>query len=141
MDKKIKQAIEDYQCAGCVNGSNTKCGKFIQDTANESLRCLSHCAGTAMSGAGRFFLGMPKGFCRLGKDNDAVIYIFQNLGEWSGYDKFNVPVWKYVNEKGHTFVRMFMPRLNQGWLQVFLEDCRDKIECVEITADDMKSMD
>jgi len=93
---------------------------------------------------GKFFLGMPKGFNRIG-DSDTKINIFPNqtaqIKLW-GYCKFNIPVWKYKNDKGHVFIRGLCPRINMPFLHIIL-DCPDfdKINCIEITDKDLDEMD
>jgi len=34
-----------------------------------------------------------------------------------------------------------MPRLNQPFLYIILEDCRSQLNCLEITNEDLKGMD
>ena len=142
MKDNIKKAIKEYQCSGCINGYDpveSDCFK-PRDTG---CGCGAHRAGTFMLAVGKLFLGMPKGFNRLGKDNDMHPYIFDDFknqyGE--GYDKFNVPVWKYLDKFGNTIVRGLQPRLNLPFLHIHLGNHMDEIDCVEITNDDIKNMD
>jgi hypothetical protein len=137
MKREIKKAIEEYQCSGCVVGHNTSC--FEQNEAG--VGCGKHVAGTIMSGVGTLFLGMPKGFNRLGVHAEMKPIIFDTFAssDWQ-YNKFNIPAWKYLFN-GHTFVRGMMPRRNEPFLHVFLEDCLDKIDCRLITQDDTDQMD
>ena len=93
------------------------------------------------TGVGTFFLGMPTGFNRLGESKlDIYIYDTFESSEWT-YDMWNIPVWKYVNKEGHTFVRGYMSRRNEPFIHVFLEDCKGKIDCLEITQKDVDEMD
>lgn len=139
MDDNVKKAVEEYQCSGCVVGSNISC--FQLNTSG--VGCGRHCAGTALFGIGFVFLGMPTGFNRLGKDQNLKPNIYETFEsfDWGGYDKFNVPVWKYLSTDGHTFVRGLSPRVNQPFIHIFLEDCMDKINCLEIFEDDVHGMD
>jgi len=139
MKTEIKKAVEKYQCAGCVNGRGISC--FLENPQG-GVGCGKHYAGTLMSNVGKLFLGMPKGFNRLGDSPDLRPTIYETLesSDW-GHDMFNVPVWKFVSKEGHTFVRGIMPRLNEPFLHVFLENCADKIDCLEITQDDLDNMD
>jgi hypothetical protein len=148
MKDNIKEAIEEYQCPGCVSGCDISC--FKKDEINESAACGKHTAGTMSFGTGAFFLGMPKGFNRLGHPHEnpdanlgIAIYETREDGwqEPTGYKKWNIPVWKYLNEKGHTFVRGLSPRTNRPFLHVYLEDCMDQIDCLEITQEDVDYMD
>ncbi len=136
MDETMKNAIQEYQCPGCVNGSDFKCYQ-----SGDSSACSKHCPGTIVSTVGKIFLGMPKGFSRLGTSNlEIMIYKTFESSEWIS-DKWNVPVWKYLDKNGHTLIRGLSPRLNESFLNIFLEDCIDKIHCIEITQDDVNYMD
>lgn len=139
MEKKFKDAIESYQCSGCVSGSDISC--FVPDD-NGVIGCSRHCAGTMATGVGRFFLGMPKGFNRIGEFNKMKLIIYDAFesSEWE-YDMWNIPVWKYLSKEGHTFVRGMMPRRNEPFLHVFLEDCMDDVICLEIFQKDIDEMD
>lgn len=133
----VIEAIETYQCPGCVCGSNTKCGKLTE----VENRCASHVIGTIASGIGRIYLGLPKGFNRQGFNERTELYLYQKFEDWDGYDIFNVPVWKRLDKHGNTLVRMMMPRINQTWIQVFIGNHLDKINCVEITQKELDMMD
>lgn len=147
MEENIKDAIEEYQCSGCISGCDISC--FKPDKIGESVACGGHRAGTLISGIGKIFLGMPKGFNRLGVglggDDNLRIDIFETRADgWqepTGYKKWNIPVWKYLNENGHTFVRGLSPRTNRPFLHIYLEDCIDQIDCLEITQEDVDAMD
>lgn len=138
MKKEIRNAIKEYQCLGCIRGTFPDC--FSEDN-NGGQGCGNHKAGTYISSIGNIFLGMPKGFNRLGNNESLRPNIYEKFEEsdWA-YDKFNIPVWKYLKD-GHTFVRGMMPRTNSSFIHIFLEDCRDKINCIEITPDVIDQMD
>lgn len=141
MDEKHKKAVEEYQCSGCVNGSDITC--FLINQA-AGIGCGKHHAGTFGMGTGSFFLGLPKGFNRLGehaKMKPAIFERFEDVQKEWEYDMWNIPVWKYLNENGHTLVRGLMPRRNEPFLHIILEDCRDKINCREITQEEIDGMD
>jgi len=131
--------IKEYQCSGCVGGP-FESGCYKQDITG--IGCEKHCAGTMASGGiGRFFLGMPTGFCRLGPYNDIKLYIYEKFSDYTlGFDKFNIPCWKYFDGKA-TMVRGLMPRINLPFLYVFLGDYRNEINCLEITKEDLEKMD
>lgn len=137
MKKEIKDAIENYQCPGCVSGSDISC---FEKRDEEGEGCDKHVAGTSLSGYGAFFLGMPTGFCRTRNMENFKPRIFEVFDE-DMYNKFNIPTWKHLNKNGHTLVRGLRPRINEPFLHIFLENCIDKIECLEITEDDIKGMD
>lgn len=132
MKKQIKLAVEEYQCSGCISGNDTKC--FEKSSHSEA--CGKHRAGTLITGIGKIFLGLPRGFNRLGvgfgSDNDMTLQIIEKFGDWGPYNHFNVPVWKYQKD-GHTLVRGLSPRTNRPFLHIYLEECADKIECFEVT--------
>lgn len=130
-------AIELYQCPGCVSLPEDDCFEKSED----SLSCINHVPGTIYASFGKIFLGVPKGFNRLGPYREMKMVIFRSFTDGFGYGKFNIPVWKYKNEKGHTLVRGLSPRLNTPFLHIFLEDCISKINCVEIKNSDISNMD
>ena len=78
---------------------------------------------------------MPKGFNRTGQQRDLRPHIFKTQKEqnenWA-YDHLNIPAWKHQNDKGHIFIRGYMPRLNQGFLHIILEGDYDSIKAHEI---------
>jgi len=140
MNNNIKLMIEEYQCSGCVCGSDTEC--FEKDQIGTSLSCSKHVVGTRVSGIGKIFLGLPAGFCRTGIFGEIPINIFDSfpVENWP-YDKFNVPVWKYLDRLGNTIVRGLCPRVNAPFLHIFLGDRIKEIDCIEITNSDIAEMD
>jgi hypothetical protein len=136
ISKKVKTAIEEYQCPGCVCGSDTKCYE-----KGESEACWRHVAGTLISGIGKVFLGMPKGFNHLGACKDTKISIFKEFRDGWGYDYFNVPIWKYKDKYENVIVRGMSPRINFPWIHIFLIDCMQEINCAEITENQLAEMD
>lgn len=137
MESKFQKAIEEYQCPGCVCGSDIECFK----NHYTGIGCGHHHAGTGIVGLGNFFLGMPIGFNKLGEYSKMKPCIFDNLESYGTYDKYNIPVWKFKNENGHTLVRGIMPRKNEPFIHIFLTNCIDKIECREILQEDIDEMD
>ncbi len=131
------KVVEHYQCPGCVCGSDFKCFEL-----GNGIECGKHVPGTLEYPiVGKFFLGLPKGFNRLGHVNEMRIQIFNKFSNGWGYDKFNVPIWKYLDGQGNTIIRGLCPRINAPFLHIFLGDCRAKIDCLEITNEDLDSMD
>lgn len=140
MKKQFKLAIEEYQCSGCVSGSDISC---FESNKNGGVGCGKHHAGTIIfPGIGNIFLGLPNGFNRLGKNTEMKPFIFEKYedSEWD-YKKFNIPVWKYLNVNRNTIIRGLQARINTPFLHVFLENCIDKINCLEISQDDVNDMD
>lgn len=143
---KILEAIKEYQVPGCVN--NFDDNNFEQKGGG--VEWSDHVPGTIIAPyIGMIFLGMPKPFSRMGAAHKEFIddlkinmfKDFKHLQEICTYDKFNIPCWKYRNKKGHIFVRGLMPRINRPFLHIILEDCLDKINCLELTEKDIKGMD
>ena len=143
MDKKVSVAVERYQCSGCISGSNTSCFK---ENVGGGIGCGKHLAGTMITGIGSVFLGLPKGFNRLGHLDNMKPTIFKSFKEftetgWKEYNNFNRPVWKHLDKHGNTLVRGLMPRRNEPFLHIFLENCISQIHCLEISQDDINDMD
>jgi len=138
METKVKDAIKEYQCSGCTNGSFPSC--FTE--YGSGVGCGSHHAGTIMMPIGFIFLGLPKGFNRLGPVSPEHLKprIFKTY-EDSKYNKWNIPTWKHLNEDGHTLVRGISPRTNLPFTDIFLEDCVSKIDCLEISQEEINAMD
>lgn len=132
----IKNVIEEYQCPGCVCGSDIKCY-----AKGENLECSKHVAGTMGFGVGSFFLGMPRGFCRIGfiKKKKMKLLIFEKP-QW-GYDMFNIPVWKHLDKKGNTIIRGVSPRVNWPFLHIFIGDHLKEFNCLEISQANIDEMD
>lgn len=129
-----EDCVKEYQCTGCTNGSFPEC---FNDSGEG---CRSHSAGTYMMGVGKLFLGMPKGFNRSGVAETESIEIFKSFPKhW--YDMFNVPVWKYLDEHENTIVRGISPRINSPFIHVISGNHIDKIDCLEITNEDLEDMD
>lgn len=134
MDQKIENMIREYQCPGCIGG------KFDVDSCYEKgdgVDCGRHTVGTVSSLSGLIFLGMPKGFCRLGSCKVTRISIFEKVEHGWGYSMFNVPVWKYLDSNGNTLVRGLCPRTNYPWIHIFMGDQMAKIDCMIITQKDI----
>lgn len=156
MNEKIKEAVEKYQCPGCVCGMDTSC----YEKWEFGVGCGKHVAGTrVMPSIGLIWLGMPKGFCRLGPmENKIRPEMHESLSALNKvygktpkvdsiknegfYNKYNVPVWKHRTSEGHILVRGISPRVNRPFLHILLSDeGYDTIRCEEITAEEMKEMD
>jgi hypothetical protein len=60
---------------------------------------------------------------------------------WKEYNNFNRPVWKHLDKHGNTLVRGLMPRRNEPFLHIFLENCISQIHCLEISKDEIDEMD
>lgn len=119
-----EKLVEQFQCSGCVSGSNTSCGVYSPKSCNGSVWCESHVLGT-ISMTGNFALGLPKGFCRPGINYEANPPRVRNKidirlwpsGTKPEWDKLNVPVWAMIKD-GFLFVRTFAPRISRSWVGV-----------------------
>lgn len=141
LSKKVIEAIERYQVPGCVNDYSED--NIVQDGVG--VEWSEHVAGTSVTsprGLERIYLGMPNGFFRLGKA-ETPINIFstweQKEEKWK-YDFLNVPCWKYLDKHGNTIVRGLSPRINAPFLHVILGNHIEKIDCHEITEDNLLGM-
>lgn len=124
MDDKLQIAVENYQCAGCVNGSFPECyKKHVWGSG-----CDNHTAGTHLSGIGKIFMGLPKGFNRLGPNTQTRVIIHEKY-DATLYDKWNIPVWKFLDENHNTILRVISPRTNMTSVHVILENCMGQIKC------------
>jgi len=150
MDDKVKKAVNEYQCPGCSVGPYLEHGCTAYGKRHWSESCNSHSAGTSIGLSIGIFLGMPKGFNRtgvgLGEKSRLSLDIFKSFDEiWDKdgkpYDEWNIPVWKYLNENGHTLVRGISPRNNAPFLHVILENCMDRVDCFEVSKQMVEEMD
>lgn len=119
----IKNMISKFQCPGCTCGCAPceTCESF-KPSHEFGWSCDNHSAGTMISGIGKIFLGMPKGFNRVGA-NEQLGYIFQMIQLWDQGEK--LPIWDYLNipvwameDDGFLFVRHYCPRINQSYIHV-----------------------
>jgi hypothetical protein len=120
-----KRMIEQFQCPGCVCGTNTSSGCYKPDPTG--FRCIEHVAGTIVSGIGTINLGLPRGFNRVtknpGRENRSNIRLYENLQDHPGYNFLNIPVWAMeTTEKGMNIliVRCYMPRINHDFVDIIL---------------------
>lgn len=144
MDKKNSVAVERYQCSGCISGHDISC--FEVNERSGGVGCGKHLSGTIISSIGQIFLGLPKGFNRLGHLETMKPLIFKSFKEfsesdWKEYNNFNRPVWKHLDKYGNTLVRGLMPRRNEPFLHIFLENCIRQIDCIEISKEEIEEMD
>lgn len=138
-----KTMIEEFQCPGCVCGGQIKdCDAFTLERGSEGFnwfRCSGHVAGTRMYPGGRFVLGLPKGFCKVGELDKEAHGATTNIRLWRKgtkpvWDRCNVPVW--AMEKDFLFVRTYMPRVNIATVEVIeggrrAELCPQSIDVAE----------
>jgi len=135
-----KEYTAKYQCPGCTLGGDTECGSFKRHLGHEG--CDSHSAGTFMVGAGKLFLGLPRGFNRSGVYPDMKMVIYKETDPLTEvFDHYNQPVWK-TKYQGDTIVRGLRPRKNEPFLVVIQGQSQfDTIDCIEITEEMREEMD
>ena len=142
MEEIIKEAVDSYQCSGCTSGSDTSC---YEKSQNLDISCSKHSVGTMVLGIGWLQIGLPNGFNRVSKGQTKIVdfYMYKTYEDKEkdfSFDMFNIPVWKYLHN-GHTLIRGVCPRTNTLFIKCILEDCMDKIDCLELTSEQVKAMD
>ena len=133
------EMVSKFLCPGCVNGTEPKgCPAYKLDEAYSGeepyfFRCSGWSPGTFMGGVGRFCLGLPKGFTRIGAVDLEIMKHYLRLYEGPEkrpkYDRFNIPVWA-MEENGYLFVRCYSPRCNWFYVDVIKDG---KIEHASFT--------
>lgn len=121
IDKTLFKMVQEFQCSGCTCGSSPEDDCFeLKTIPNCGSCCKKHSAGTFVLGAGRVYLGMPKGFNKVGLDqvgNERVHAIRLHYETKPKFDHLNVPVWA-MKQDGYLFVRTYCPRINQTYIDV-----------------------
>ncbi len=126
MSMSVRQMVKQFQCAGCMSGSDTECGRYKPSNQGH-VACESHVPGTLAMPGGLIYLGMPKGFTKVGALPGALAGApSTNIRLWPTgtsptWDYLNLPVWAHQNEDGVTFVRTYLPRINQAFVDVIEE--------------------
>ena len=133
-----EEAVKEYQCPGCVGGPFETC--YIKRSGLD-VGCSSHVPGTMSPGIGKFFLGLPRGFCRVGPCDGMTVNIFNSIENGWGFNMFNVPVWKRLDSHGNTLVRGLSPRINSPFIHIYMGNHVAEIDCLEISDDDTNNMD
>jgi hypothetical protein len=131
--------VKKFQCLGCTSGgANTleECGDINPSPGTghpaSCWNCDNHSAGTFMSGVGKIYLGMPKGFNRVGLN--ALTYSQEQhkaIRLWTKapddlWNRLNVPVWATEYE-GYLLVRTYSPRINMTYLDVVKDGALDMV--------------
>jgi hypothetical protein len=131
-----KIMVATFQCPGCVNGEDTKCGKFklheiATGTSHDGgqrmvggFRCINHETSAVTMGGGKVNMGLPVPFARVqyrdGAQDEVKTNIRMHLKpvDYGTYwDVFNVPVWA-LEKDGYLFVRTYSPRTDQSYVDV-----------------------
>lgn len=114
-----RRLVEAFQCPGCVVGGPEICPKYRrEDMGGGSFRCGTHVVGTFFMPGGHVAIGLPKGFCKTGRDENKLdIRLWPRGAAPDFWGHLNVPVWAMVLD-GHLFVRTYAPRVNRGTVDV-----------------------
>lgn len=124
MNETELSIIGEMQCPGCTCGCApaAECESF--KPSNEyGFCCEGHSSGTMMSGVGWIYLGLPKGFNRVGayrakgdseRRNNIRLWIAPDIPGW---DFLNVPIWA-MEEDGFLYVRTYCPRINTNFVDI-----------------------
>ena len=109
-----EKSIEKFQCPGCTLGHNTRCGSYfglqlMNKGPNASFRCEAHRPGTFAMPGGRVYLGLPRGFSKVGPSPDSTELWLLPEGTRPKFDDLNIPVWA-MERDDHLFVKVAMPR-------------------------------
>lgn len=138
-----KMMIEAFQCPGCLNGDNTRCGSFklheltVRQSKEDGqqlatpFRCQNH---TASEHLGAYVnMGLPIPFARV-QYRDTREEVRTNIRLHISppaqgvrlWDVFNVPVWA-LEKWGYLFVRTYNPRTDQSYVDVIQDGNFDKL--------------
>lgn len=140
----LTKLVEKFQCLGCVNGSNTRCGSYNPEEFDRGGMCSAHVPGTTIMGVARFSLGLPKGFNRLSpppimqeRQHYAPLVLWP-AGTHGGFNRLNMALWAMEGTKdnqGFLFVRVVEPRLGRMRVDVIeggkLEDAAGALNVAE----------
>lgn len=121
MSDPMIEAIEEFLCPGCVCGSQVEgCSAYKEHRSG----CDGWVPGTLLMPGGAIALGFPKGFNKIpfasyqrsggGKFTNRLHNILLNGDEVKlcvGEKPLNMVIWWLVKE-GHTFLKIFRPRIN-----------------------------
>ena len=113
-----------------MSGSDTKCGTFKPNEYNiEGCgACATHYPGTAIMGAGKIYLGLPRGMNKVGDcpPGEQRIRLWEK-GFAPKWDVFNIPVW-YKQEGEDLIVKTVQPRRMRIWIDIIEGATKDIIK-------------
>ena len=140
---EAKNLVRNFQCAGCIHGSDTGCGRYEKSESHAG--CGNHHPSTFTT-HGKILLGAPVGFNRLNQiagERTITQVEIQIVSPRDYFDKFNVAVWK-TRFEGAVLVRGLRPRTSFPFIVIFPDlgsKEYDSINCIEITKEDIERMD
>jgi len=114
-----EEMISEFLCPGCTNGTHpcTECPDY-EPNNDYGHNCEKHSPGTFIAGIGAVYLGLPKGFNRVGLDSVKGQKFRGQVRLWTrgtkpDFDHLNVPVWA-MEKDGRTY----SPRVNLTYIDV-----------------------
>ncbi len=144
MELQQLEMISEFQCPGCTLGTSPcqECPSFANEN-KYGFGCSAHSAGTLLVGGGWFYLGLPKGFNRVGafvakgddKTKNNIRLWIDDPPEW---DELNCPIWG-MEKDGCLFVRTYLPRTNRNFIDIIKGGTFDMLP--ETTVDVAKFID
>ena len=118
-----EELVEEFQCPGCVCGSDVSCGEFKLEMNGGGVACSGHVLGTFVHPGGTFALGLPKSFNHFGKNDDGsgrnrlYIWMYPSGSDLPCWDYLNIAIWAQ-EIRGFLFVRSYAPRIDESIVQV-----------------------
>lgn len=122
----LDRFVHTYQCLNCVNGDNISCKM-------PSIIGVG-CSRVMLSDVSPKFYKLPIG----GYDNPPRMFLFSSFDNgkdisWGEYGKDKTPVYKYLDKYGNTLVKGIIKDSLTPFIDVYPENCLDKINCELIT--------
>lgn len=141
------EVIGEMQCPGCTCGCApaNECESFKPDR-EFGFRCDAHSGGTPITGMGWIYLGLPKGFNRVGafrakgdndRSNNIRLWIHPNA---PFFDNLSVPVWA-MEKDGYLYVRTYLPRINLTFVDVIKGGTMELVPGAENVAEFIDEID
>jgi len=71
----------------------------------------------------------------------AIFSDFESIPDSFSYGVENTPVWKHLTSDDTTIVRGYSASKNNNWIHMFKSDCRELIDCFEVSLEMIGKMD
>lgn len=141
---EIDKNVKDLQCCGCLYSCSAKGEPDRYEKISPiNIACKNHTPATTRMPGGKILLGFPNGFNIIGPFEKIELNIFNTFEDmqkaWA-FDFFNIASWKHLDAADRVFVRGYCPRINKPFQHVILENCLDKIDCLNVTAEDIENI-
>ena len=129
--------VQKYQCQYCSHKNYVDCFESVESTWDN--RCVNFCIDQLFDIDIRAFLGLHY------LDNPSVfnaikmkIFYCPNAGILR--HKYKNPLWKYLDKHGNTLVKGIRIDCNKIFFYIFYGDVMDKIDCAEITQNEIDDL-